>query len=89
MKKKKNLLLNSFCFNNKLEKKWHKRLDVNNDDIIFKKLMNRIILLFQIFNHHHMKIIQILILQKIIGKLFIVLINNKIKSDIIDIFYFY
>ena len=44
MKKKENLLLNSFCFNNKLEKKWHKRLDVNNDDIIFKKYMNGIIL---------------------------------------------
>ena len=34
---KENLLLNSFCFNNKLEKNWHKRLDVNDDDIIFNK----------------------------------------------------
>ena len=51
--------------------------------------MNRIILLFEIFDHQHMKMMQILILQKIIGKLFIILINNKIKSDIIDIFYFY
>ena len=61
---KENLLLDSFCFNNKLEKNWHKRLDANDDDIIFKKLMNRIILLFEIFDHHHMKIIQMLILQK-------------------------
>ena len=61
-KKKENLLLNSFCFNNKLEKNWHKRLDVNNDDNIFKKLMNRIILLFEIFEHQHMKIIKMLIL---------------------------
>ena len=66
MKKKKNLLLNSFCFNNKLEKNWHKRLDVNDNDNSFKKLMNRIILLFEIFDHQHMKIIQMLILQKII-----------------------
>ena len=45
---KENLLLNSLCFNNKLEKNRHKRLDVNNDDNIFQKLMNRIILLFEI-----------------------------------------
>ena len=51
--------------------------------------MNRIILLFEIFDRRRVKMIQILILQKIIGKLFIILINNKIKSDIIDIFYFY
>ena len=51
--------------------------------------MNQVILLFEVFDHHHMKMIQMLILQKIIRKLFIILINNKIKSDIIDIFYFY
>ena len=68
---KENLLLNSFCFNNKLEKNWHKRLDVNDDDIIFKKPMNRIILLFEIFDRRRVKMMQILILQKIIGKLFI------------------
>ena len=45
---KENFLLNSFCFNNKLEKNWHKRLDINDVDIIFKKLMNPIIHLFQI-----------------------------------------
>ena len=48
--------------------------------------MNPIIHLFQIFDRRRVKMIQILILQKIIGKLFIILINNKIKSDIIDIF---
>ena len=63
-KKKENFLLNYFCFYNKLEKNWHKRLDANDDDIIFKKLMNRIILLFEIFVHQHIKIIQMLILQK-------------------------
>ena len=68
MKKKENLLLDSFNSNNKLEKNWHKRLDVNDDDIIFKKFMNRIILLFEIFNHQRMKIMQIQILQKIIRK---------------------
>ena len=41
--------------------------------------MNRIILLFEIFDLRRVKMIQILILQKIIGKLFIILINNKIK----------
>ena len=82
---KENLLLDSFCFNNKLEKNWHKRLDINDDDNIFKKPMNRIILLFEIFDHHHMKMIQILILQKIIGKLFIMLANNQ--NPILSIYF--
>ena len=61
---KENLLLDSFCFNNKLEKNWHKRLDIYDDDIIFKKLMNPIIHLFQIFDRRRVKMIQMLILQK-------------------------
>ena len=82
---KENLLLDSFCFNNKLEKNWHKRLDINDDDIIFKKLMNPIIHLFQIFDRRRVKMIQILILQKIIGKLFIMLANNQ--NPILSIYF--
>ena len=47
--------------------------------------MNRVILLFEIFDHHHMKMIQMLILQKIIGKLFIMLANNQ--NPILSIYF--
>ena len=42
---------------NNSKKDWHKRLDINDDDIIFKKLMNPIIHLFQIFDSRRVKMI--------------------------------
>ena len=47
--------------------------------------MNPIIHLFQIFDRRCVKTIQILILQKIIGKLFIMLANNQ--NPILSIYF--
>ena len=49
--------------------------------------MNRIILLFQIFDRRSVKMRQILILQKIIGKLFIMLANNQ--NPILSIYFIF
>ena len=49
---------------NNLEDQDVKEKEIDDEDITLKKYMNRVILLFEIFDHHHMKIIQMLILQK-------------------------
>ena len=49
--------------------------------------MTRVILLFEIFDRRRVKMIQILILQKIIGKLFIVLANNQ--NPILSIYFIF